>query len=140
MQNALTIAGYIVNRCIKSDTPISNLQLQKLLYLMQMAFLKKLGKPCFSDNMEAWQFGPAVPAVYYHFCGFGAMPIWSSQKVDPVSYSEIIDQVVDEKKQMHPWDLAAELNHKGSPWDLIYQNGKGSHKVIPLELIKSAAK
>lgn len=140
MQNALTIAGYIVNRCMKSGTPISNLQLQKLLYFVQMAFLKKMSRPCFSDNIEAWQFGPAVPAVYYHFCGFGAMPIWSSQKVNPVSYSEIINQVVDEKKQMHPWNLTAELNYKGSPWDLIYQNGKGSHKVIPLALIRSAAK
>lgn len=140
MPNALTIARYIVNKCVKSGTPISNLQLQKLLYFVQMAFLKKLGKPCFNDDIQAWPFGPAVPAVYYHFCGFGAMPIWSSQKVDPVLHSEIIDQVIDEKKQMHPWDLAAELNHKGSPWDLIFQDGEGSHKVIPLELMKNTAK
>lgn len=71
MSSALTVAKYIVNRCVKSGTPISNLQLQKILYFVQMAFLKKLDNPCFSDDIEAWQFGPVVPVVYYHFCGFG---------------------------------------------------------------------
>lgn len=47
------VAKYIVNRCVKSGTPISNLQLQKILYFVQMAFLKKLDKPCFSDDIEA---------------------------------------------------------------------------------------
>lgn len=140
MSSALTVAKYIVNRCVKSDTPISNMQLQKILYFVQIAFLKKLDKPCFSDDIEAWKFGPVIPAVYYYFCGFGAMPIWSSYKVGSVSHSEIIDQVVDEKKQMNPWDLIAESHYKGSPWNLIYQDGQGSHKVIPLELMRNAAR
>ena len=140
MSSALTIAKYIVNRCVESDTQISNFQLQKILYFVQMAFLKKLDKPCFNDDIEAWKFGPVVPAVYYHFCGFGAMPIWASYKVDSVSHSEIIDQVVDEKKQMDPWDLIAKSQCKGSPWNLIYQDGEGSHEVIPLELMKNAAR
>lgn len=32
-------------------------------------------KPAFPDAIEAWQFGPVVPNVYYYYCGFGAMPI-----------------------------------------------------------------
>ena len=35
------------------------------------------------DNIEAWQFGPVVPNVYDHYCGYGAMPIsFSSIKYD----------------------------------------------------------
>ena len=68
------------------------------------------------------------------------MPIWSSYKVESIPHSEIIDQVVDEKKQMNPWDLVAESHRKGSPWNLIYQDGQGSHQVIPLEFMRNAAR
>lgn len=61
----------------------------------------------FSDNMEAWQFGPVVPNVYYHNCGFGAMPtsiindIFSIVVTDAV----FIDKIVEEKRQLNPWDI-----------------------------------
>ena len=140
MSSALTIAKYIVNRCAESGTPISNLQLQKILYFVQLAFLKQLNKPCFSDDIEAWQFGPVVPLVYYHFCGFGAMPIWATYKLDSISHAEIINHVMDEKKKMDPWDLVAESHKEGSPWNQIYQDGQGNHKVIPLNLMKAEVK
>ena len=63
MYKAMELSTYIVSKCIKEDCPISNLQLQKILYYIQKAFLDR-GDRAFSDNIEAWQFGPVVPNVY----------------------------------------------------------------------------
>ena len=74
MYTAIDLSKYIVLKCIQDEHPISNLQLQKILYYIQKDFLSR-DDLAFSDSIEAWQFGPVVPNVYYYYCGYGAMPI-----------------------------------------------------------------
>ena len=52
MYAAIDLSKYIVSKCIRDDHPISNLQLQKILYYIQKDFLKK-GKIAFPDDIEA---------------------------------------------------------------------------------------
>ena len=138
MYKAMELSTYIVSKCIKEDCPISNLQLQKILYYIQKAFLDR-GDRAFSDNIEAWQFGPVVPNVYDHYCGYGAMPIsFSSIKYDVAKEDkQLIDSLVESKRVLAPWDLVEETHKKGGAWDKTYKNGSGSHEVIPTELIKA---
>ena len=138
MYKAMELSTYIVSKCIKEDCPISNLQLQKVLYYIQKAFLDR-GDRAFSDNIEAWQFGPVVPNVYDHYCGYGAMPIsFSSIKYDVAKEDkQLIDSIVESKRVLAPWDLVEETHKKGGAWDKTYKNGSGSHEVIPTELIKA---
>lgn len=74
MYSALNMAKYIIDKCTRDKYPISNLQLQKILYYIQKEFLQH-GSMAFPENIEAWQFGPVVPEVYRQYCGFGALPI-----------------------------------------------------------------
>ena len=138
MYKAMELSTYFVSKCIKEDCPISNLQLQKILYYIQKAFLDR-GDRAFSDNIEAWQFGPVVPNVYDHYCGYGAMPIsFSSIKYDVAKKDkQLIDSIVESKRVLAPWDLVEETHKKGGAWDKTYKNGSGSHEVIPTELIKA---
>ena len=138
MYKAMELSTYIVSKCIKEDCPISNLQLQKILYYIQKAFLDR-GDRAFSDNIEAWQFGPVVPNVYDHYCGYGAMPIsFSSIKYDVAKEDkQLIDSIVESNRVLAPWDLVEETHKKGGAWDKTYKNGSGSHEVIPTELIKA---
>lgn len=66
MYSALNIAKYIIDKCTRERYPVSNLQLQKILYYIQREFLQ-LGTKAFSEEIEAWQFGPVVPAVYRQY-------------------------------------------------------------------------
>ena len=138
MYKAVELSKYIVTKCLSDDCPISNLQLQKILYYIQKNFLKHR-RIAFADDIEAWQFGPVVPNVYYKFCGYGAMPITSSydNSVIDLSDAKIIDKIVDEKKSLDPWDLVADTHKEDGAWAQIYQGGIGNHQIIPLELIKA---
>lgn len=139
MYSAIELSKYIVTKCIKDDSPISNLQLQKILYYIQKDYLMR-DDIAFTDDIEAWQFGPVVPNVYYRFCGFGAMPITSTfESFDIVGHNlKIIDGIVEEKRTLDPWEMVEETHKKGGAWEQIYQNGLGNHKVIPRDLIKKA--
>lgn len=137
MCKAIDLSKYIVSKCIKDDCPISNLQLQKILYYIQKDFLQR-DKRAFSDDIEAWQFGPVVPNVYYHYCGFGAMPIAFAGEDGNVVPKDrkVIDKIVEEKRVLDPWTMVAETHKKNGAWDRIYKDGEGNHKVIPVDLIK----
>lgn len=70
---AMDVAKYIITKCTRDEHPISNLQLQKILYILQKEYLQRDQKCLFFDDFEAWAFGPNIPNVYYYFCGFGSI-------------------------------------------------------------------
>lgn len=137
MYKALDLANYIVDKCIKDDAPITNLQLQRILYFVQKDFLKR-GSRAFSDDIEAWEFGPVVPNVYFYFCGFGATPISISRDSVPnlTSDKNIIDNIVEAKRDLDSWVTAKETNKITGAWSKVFNDGKGSQHIIPVDLIK----
>lgn len=70
MYSAEDVARYIINFCIDSHNPISNLKLQKILYYVQAAFLLEEGKPCFKDEIVKWKHGPVIKEVYDSYVRF----------------------------------------------------------------------
>jgi len=137
MYSALNIAKYIIDKCTKDKNPISNLQLQKILYYIQREFLQQ-GAMAFSENIEAWQFGPVVPEVYKQYCGFGALPIRMRYAVDIQSRDKnIINPIIEKKRILNPWDMVSDTHSSGKAWDLIYRGGLGDHQIIPQELIRN---
>jgi len=138
MYAALDLSKYIILKCVEDGYPISNLQLQKILYYIQVYFLRH-DDIAFPDTIEAWQFGPVVPNVYYHYCGYGAMPIASVHEGFTVDSKDksVIDGIVESKRDLDPWKLVEETHRKNGAWDQIYKNGAGNRNVIPPELIKA---
>lgn len=135
---AVDIADYVVSRCIDTS-PISNLQLNKILYFIQRDFLQRTPDGLFREDFEAWQFGPVVPEVYYRYCGFGGAFILGRPqtviKLDKNEERKVLE-IVDSKSRLMPWELVKDTHKEGHAWDLIYKNGSGAHRVIPKYLIK----
>lgn len=134
---AVHIAKYIINKCTIDQHPISNLQLQKILYCIQRDFLKN-DMLAFDDDFEAWQFEPVIPEVYYLFCGFGAIRIRMKYDLDIGSdYAALINPIIERKRLLNPWDWSEDINATGKAWDKVYSNGSGNHKVIPKQIVKN---
>lgn len=143
MYPVLELARYVVVKCIEDRCPISNLQLQKILYYIQREFLRVKGSPAFPEYIEAWPFGPVIPDVYYYFCGAGSMPITlcdmpDKDVVNSFSREEqnMIDSIVENKRLLDPWDLVAETHKNGGAWDIVYNKGYGNREIITPEQIK----
>lgn len=145
MIRAIELSKYIINKCVEDRKPISNLQLQKILYYIQYNCLKKTGNILFRDDIEAWQFGPVIPDIYYHFCGFGSMRITvifpECKKIDVTDkIKNIIDDVIEDKREINPWDMVKETHRDNGPWSLTFKNGEGNKKVISIESIRQDIK
>lgn len=146
---ALDLAKYILQKCIDDSCPISNLQLQKILYYVQGEFLRE-DRKAFAEPIEAWILGPVVPSVFERYCMNGAMqildvPDWMKTEEDEVpeiseEVKKIVDKVVEAKRVLPPWDMVRATQKKDGPWDITYADGKGNHKEISLRLIKKSFK
>lgn len=141
MYDAIDIAKYIINLCTSRGTPISDLQLQKILYYIQINFFRNYGKAAFENQIEAWQYGPVVPDVYELFGVYGAAKIckfyvgierWFSD-----AEKKLIEKVVDACLELTAWELVEKSHRVGGPWEATYQRGRKVE--IPIEKIKEYA-
>ena len=135
-------ARFMVNLCIDDNHPISNLQLQKILYFCQLESHRRSGAPLFCDDFEAWRYGPVIPSVYRLFSIFGGLAI--SRKVKEPGHlsseeKSLIQSVTRHLRRLRPWELVAETHSDGSPWDITYRDGSGAGDVIPKKLIRASA-
>lgn len=125
MYRALDIARYIIERCSSTNKTISNLKLQKILYFVQAEFLVSKDQPCFAEKIEAWDFGPVVPEVYYTYRMFGSANIPCigksrvSQMISP-SDKKLLNGIIDECAKYSASALV-EITHNQTPWIDAYE-------------------
>jgi len=137
LYNAMEIADYIINRCYEENKPVSNLQLQKILYFVWVDYYRQTGKTLFGDSICAWQFGPVVPEVYYEYCAYGGRPINIRCETEITQEDALIIQNIIAEYIDIPVNVLVDRTHKkGSAWDMVYQGGNGNRNVIPFQMIK----
>ena len=128
MYKAIDIAKYIINKSIEFNRPISNLQLQKILYYVQGEYIK-VTKGCklFDEDLEAWAYGPVVPEVYYEFNKYSSSNITSKYDIGYLDkeIQEIIDPIIKEKSLLSAWRLVEET-HNETPWKISYEENKNN--------------
>lgn len=69
--------------CSQSNWTLTNLQLQKLLYIAHMIHLGEQGDALISSSFEAWDYGPVAPDVYRHVKVFGSDAIGNVFRMIP---------------------------------------------------------
>lgn len=132
--SALDVAKYVIAHENNQGRNITNLRLQKLLYFVQAKVLCEGNDECFSDEMEAWDFGPVAPDVYHNYKVFGAMNLTETSKPPRfLAHEELIDSMLDNCAKFSTNKLV-EITHRQKPWKDAYAKGRGT--VIPNEEIK----
>ena len=133
-------ANYLVYLMSDSFDDLTNMKVNKLLYLSQGYYLRKYGKTLFDDPIEAWDHGPVIPSVYSTYKEFGDKPITTYDaaraKQVPEEAREIFLQVARKYGERTAAALRRMTHVAGSPWAKVYQEGQ-AHVVIPVPLILS---
>ena len=142
MVSVRNLSHYIVDMCTRDKKPVSNLQLQKMLYFIQTVYCRNTnGKLLFDECFEAWPYGPVVSSIYEEYASFGGRVI--EKTYDAASLSLDVDDSTitfikegsKQLREMYPWDLVRISHSPLSPWTKTYNNGAGYKKRIPNDLI-----
>lgn len=137
MYSANDIAKYVITIFNQKGKPITNLKLQKILYYIQVAFMRKTGEPAFEDEIQAWRHGPVVPAVYYEYNQYVAEPIDIACDINELQINnqdqKKINEVIEKCEDIPAWTLV-NYTHNEYPWSHCYQ--EGANNPISLEDIR----
>lgn len=112
------LANHILYRANVIDSPITNLQLQKVWYFTLGYMINqgdlKLAKSVFEDaNLEGWLYGPVVPELYDQYKDFRSTPIHDTGAADArfEKYNVMIDKLIG----MNPFVLV-DMSHTHTFW------------------------
>jgi len=156
--SAKAVGNFYLDEAAKQDRFLTAMHLQKLVYFAHGWHLALRNEQLISDNIEAWKFGPVIPALYHEFKVFGDQPITSrATEFNFDSWELTTCAMADEN-----WEQAAKIvpllnrvlavyspfsaiqlsnmtHEPGSPWRTMYDKFGGEppkHTIIPVELIK----
>lgn len=142
MLKASDVASYFIQKSSEmSENDLTNLKLQKILFYSQAENLKETGYPLFSENIEAWKYGPVVPQIYDWLKGCGAYPITAFDvETDASAVDEkmcgLLNRIWNTYSKFSAGYLVDRTHEKGSPWQLNFSEER--HNQIPNDQIKKA--
>jgi len=135
------IADYLLSKGHKANGEgITNIDIQKIIYLAQGWHLALRGEPLFQEPIRAWIYGPAVEEIYRRLEQYGDLPIPPSEA--PANAGEglsegvrhLLDQVWAKYSRMSALQLI-NLTHQPGPWKTARGNLPATAKATtPLSL------
>jgi uncharacterized phage-associated protein len=118
----------------RSDWTLSNLELQKIIYLAHMFYLGRTdGLALVFGQFEAWDYGPVHPELYRRARIFGSDPVQDIFDQSPFPQGAekvILDEAFDSLGSAGPGRLVNATHRKGGAWETHYAPGV-RHCAIP---------
>lgn len=148
-----TLSALDVSKYILSKIPVTQLKLQKLVYLSYEKFLLKTRKPLFTQKILSWQYGPVVRELYEEYRAYGSSKIpyeeddtleiiLDTQYEVPSSFMRIlssevgldainiIDEIIEEYKGYTANQLVDLTHEEDKPWSKVKRNEQITDEII----------
>jgi uncharacterized phage-associated protein len=130
MVDVRIIANAVLDRAQAAAWPLSNLDLQKIVYFLHGHFLLKHGRPLVEPEFEAWPYGPVHRTLYDALKAYNDTPIEGrAEAFDPIRRQtkklpdlddpealNIIEDFLPYYLNMPTHMLVAMTHQKGTPW------------------------
>lgn len=133
--NYMDLANYIITKCTVDNNPLTNHELQLIMYILQREALIYAASPIHDGRFEAWDQGPVIPEIYHHFLPTGFIRSYCTRDV-VIKGQRYIDSVVVKAKSLKPQELEHEVRKVGGAWHTIRQKNDETLIQIPLFLIR----
>ncbi|PHR46742.1 MAG: hypothetical protein COA32_09680 [Fluviicola sp.] len=152
MHSAVDIANIFVSKGLEEDSPVTQMQLQKMVYFahgITLAYTEGKNK-LVKEKFEAWDFGPVIPEIYHEFKQFGAKPItpevdiyrlinkgrkFESIELENPTEKKIVDDTWEALKGLTGIQLSKWTHKDDSAWAKVYRRGSRSIKLKDEDII-----
>lgn len=130
MFSAESAANAFLELARRDEKSLTNMQLQKLVYIAHGYSLAKLRQPLFHNNIHAFKFGPVIPNLYKTLSQYGAGEVrdYISTDEPPISEDsqkmEIIREVWQDYGDLSGFELSDLTHRKGTPWSETWRDNQ----------------
>ena len=145
MIDCLTVSRYFIIKAYQDgiEAEMTNMKVQKLLYYAQSLHLAMYDQPLFTEEIQAWRYGPVCPPAYRFYSEFEAqqLPIPDQESLSQISEDEkqLLEEVWEYFGGYHAYRLS-DMTHLEFPWKKARQGlppQAASTTVILLEDLKA---
>jgi uncharacterized phage-associated protein len=133
-----TIAEWFIHRAAQDDKTLTQMKLQKLVYIAHGWSLASRSKPLIDAKVEAWKWGPVIRPLYGAYARYGSDPIAPSDdapEIDESGVEDLLEAVWEVYGGYTAAELSAMTHRDGTPWSSVYE--PDAKNVIPNSLIKA---
>ncbi len=133
MPSAEAVARYFLHLAAATEepTPVTQMQLHKLLYYAQGWCLATRERPLFPARFQAWTHGPVEADLYPTFADYGSQPIAAGEaREDPLLSREdrgFLESIWLCYGKYAAWRLR-EMTHNEAPW-------KDARRTVPRDAV-----
>lgn len=135
------IANEFLARARRDQRALTNMQVQKLVFIAHGFALALMDQALVSQDVHAFEFGPVFPRLYKSLRKYGSgnvtddIPV-SPEEEAPVDEDEakVIDAVWTAYGTFSGSKLSSITHMKGTPWDQVYH--QAPFTVIPNDVIR----
>lgn len=117
---AQEVAHFFLSKIdIEAGEVITPLKLQKLLYYAQAWFLALFARPLFNDAFEAWQHGPVIRKLYFHYKEFGFNPLPKVEVLSNAIFTKeelFLLEMVNSVYGKYDAKFLERMSHAEKPW------------------------
>lgn len=125
--------------CKISNWSVTNLQLQKVLYMADMNFVGQGKGRIVPEDFEAWDYGPVLPSLYHHCKAFGSKPLrdifWGAEDISGTAEAKMLEVAWENLKDRAPFELVATTHSPLGAWIKKYVPGARQIKISTDDMI-----
>ena len=128
--SAISVANAFIDIAGRHGRTITNLSLQKLVYLAHGWYYAITDTPLINEDFQAWRYGPVVYSLYNALRSYGAgvvtdkIPSSFCVPTDSEDY-KFLQAVYEKYGSLSVTQLVALTHQPGSPWE---KAGSGVHE------------
>ncbi len=117
------IANWFLSTAALEGEALTQMELQKLVYIAHGWHLALLDEPLIDEVVEAWKWGPVIPSLYRSFARFGAsaIPAESMKPTLPEKTESLLNDVWEVYKRFTAAELSAMTHKPNTPWSLAFK-------------------
>lgn len=135
---ATTIANKFLELAERDGKKLTNMKLQKLVYIAHGYYLVATGQPLISDSVKAWQWGPVIIDLYEALKRYGSGNVSNPVPAPAEQLSQlaiaVIELVWKAYGKFTGFQLSAITHKPNSPWSETWENW-GHYDTISNDLI-----
>jgi uncharacterized phage-associated protein len=138
--SSLAIARFFLQKAFQEGKHVTPMKILKLVFIAHGWHLGFFKKPLISESIQAWKYGPVIPALYRYFKEYGSNPIPSIEMdilpevptdMEPET-KRLLDRVWEKYSPLSAIQLSALTHQQGTPWHQATNGGTCTAKFLPI--------
>ena len=125
--------------CELSGWKLTNLQLQKLLYMADMNYVGQGRGRLIDEDFEAWDYGPVLPSLYHRCKAFGSKRVpdvfWLARDIGNSSEADMLRLAWENLKGQDAGRLVENTHWAGGAWARRYVAGSKGIRIHTEDMI-----